>query len=257
MDINRVRESLQRPLATGFDLYERRPDNHQLILPIHHEDGDMVEIYLADSPKGEGYVRICDFGLTLMRLSYTYEISTETRQQLFDSILINSGVGQEEGNLYLDAPIDRLYESVLQFAGCAQKVCNLRYWTRGNTRTAFYEDLEACIISDLSDFTPVAKEYPIPGFPIGVDWSMAFGSVSFYLFGVHSNDKAKNVALALLEYRKEALTFISLVVHEEMQALGSREQIYLTRNADKQYPALADFRATSVSDIPRLAGVAV
>ena len=47
MDINRVRESLQRPLATGFDLYERRPDNHQLILPIHHEDGDMVEIYLA------------------------------------------------------------------------------------------------------------------------------------------------------------------------------------------------------------------
>lgn len=257
MDINRVTESLERPLSTGFALYERRPGSHQLILPIYHEDGDMVEVYLADSPKGEDFVRICDFGLTLMRLSYTYEISTSTRRQLFDSILINNGVDQDEGSLYLDAPIARLYEGVLQFAGCAQKVCNLRYWTRESTRTAFYEDLEECITTDLSDYSPAAKEYPIPGFPIGVDWSLTFGSTSFYLFGVHSDDKAKNVALALLEYRKESLTFISLIVHEEMQALGTREQIYLTRNADKQYPALADFRSTSVSDIFRLSGAVV
>ena len=77
----------------------------------------MVEIYLQDSPKGEGYIRICDFGLTLMRLSYTYEISTPTREQIFDSILINNGVGNEEGNLYLDAPLDKLSESILQFCG--------------------------------------------------------------------------------------------------------------------------------------------
>ena len=141
MNINSVRESLNSPLSAGFDLYERRPGNHQLILPIHHEDGDMVEIYLQDSPKGEGYVRICDFGLTLMRLSYTYDISTTTRQQIFDSILINNGVGNEEGNLYLDAPMDKLPESIFQFAGCAQKVCNMRYWSREITRSAFYEDL--------------------------------------------------------------------------------------------------------------------
>ena len=97
MNIHSVRESLNHPLTAGFDLYERRPGNHQLILPIHHEDGDMVEIYLADSPKGEEYVRICDYGLTLMRLSYTYEISTPTRQQIFDSILINNGISNEEG----------------------------------------------------------------------------------------------------------------------------------------------------------------
>ena len=165
MNINSVRESLNTPLSAGFDLYERRPGKHQLILPILHEDGDMVEIYLQDSPKGDGYVRICDYGLTLMRLSYTYEISTLTRQQIFDSILINNGVGNEEGNLYLDAPMDKLSESILQFAGCTQKICNMRYWSREITRSAFYDDLEDYITSDLATFSPGANQFPLSDFP--------------------------------------------------------------------------------------------
>lgn len=142
MNIESVRESLNSLLAAGFDLCERRPGKQQLILPVLHEDGDMVEIYLQDSPKGERYVRICDHGVTLMRLSYTYEISTPTRQRIFDSILVNNGVGNEEGNLYLDAPVDRLTEGIFRFAGCAQKVCNMRYWSREIIRSAFHDDLE-------------------------------------------------------------------------------------------------------------------
>ncbi len=256
MNINSVRKSLNTPLSAGFDLYERRPGKHQLILPILHEDGDMVDIYLQDSPKGEGYVRISDFGLTLMRLSYTYDISTDTRHRIFDSILINNGVGNEEGNLYLDAPLDKLSEGILQFAGCAQKVCNMRYWSREIIRSAFYDDLEAYITAEMKAFTPVANPFPLPELPISVDWSLTYRNASFYVFGVHSNDKAKNVAVALLEFKNASLLFISLVVHEDMEALGKKENIYLTRNADKQYPGLADFQQTSVSDISRLVGVA-
>ena len=35
----------------SFDLYEKRPGKYQLITPILHEDGDMMDIYLQDSPK--------------------------------------------------------------------------------------------------------------------------------------------------------------------------------------------------------------
>ena len=51
------------------------------------------------------------------------------------------------------------------------------------------------------------------------------------------------------------MLFTSLVVHEDMETLGKKERHFLTRNADKQYPVLADFRERSVQDIPRLAGV--
>ena len=136
MDIERIKASFMNPLTTGVDVYERRTGSFQLIVPILHEDGDMVEIYLQDSPRGDAYVRICDFGLTLMRLSYTFDVATAARQRVFDSILINNDIKNDNGNLYLDTALSRLSEGVLQFAGGVQKVCNMRYWRQGKRSVA-------------------------------------------------------------------------------------------------------------------------
>ena len=252
MDIESITRALQHGLA-GFDVYERRPGNYQLIVPICHEDGDMVDVYLQDSPNGADYARICDFGMTLMRLSYTFDVSTSTRQQLLDSILANNGVSNDDGNLYLDTPISRLYESMLQFVGCAQKVCNMRYWNREVIRSTFYDDLADYIASEMIAFSPMADQFPMSDYPISVDWQLTHNSRNFYVFGVGSNDKAKNVAISLLEFQKAPPPFISLVVHEDMEALGRKERLYLTRNADTQYPVLGDFREKGAEDIRRLA----
>ena len=143
MNLDQVRALLVCPPVSGFDFYERKTGVFQLILPILHEDGDMLEVFLQDSPRGAGYVRICDFGMALMRLSYTYDLDTPTRQDIFRSILHHSGVGNDDGSLYLDAPAEALYPSILQFAGCIQKVCNMRYWDRDAVRRAYYDDRQA------------------------------------------------------------------------------------------------------------------
>ncbi len=254
MDMANIKTSLAESQAIGFDLYERRSGKYQLIIPILHEDGDMVDIYLHDSPRGEGYIRISDFGMTLMRLSYTYDVNTDARQRIFDSILINNGVKNNDGSLYLDTSMNMLCESILQFAGCVQKVCNMRYWSREVVRGAFYEDLEKYVTTELTLFSPIADQTPIQESPIiSVDWSLTHNYRNFYLFGVLGNDKAKNVAIALLEIQKARIPFISLVVHEDMEELGRRERLYLTSNADRQYPTMNEFRDRAASDIGRLA----
>ncbi len=121
---------------SSFHVYERRPGKYQLTAPILHEDGDMVDIYFQESPKGANYVRICDFGMALQRLSYNYEINTSSKQKVFNSILLNNGIQEDDGNLYLDTPIDKIYEGVLQFAGCVQKVCSMDYWSKEQTKTS-------------------------------------------------------------------------------------------------------------------------
>ena len=254
MDTNAVKELLAATQAAGFDFYERRPGVFQLIIPILHEDGDMVDIYLQDSPKGDGYVRICDFGLALMRLSYTYDVNTPARQRIFDSILINNGVGNDTGNLYLDAPANAIYQSILQFAGCVQKVCNMSYWSRETVRSAFYDDLRSCVTTKLASYSPVPNLSPMGIDLISVDWGLTHRNSQFYLFGVMGNDKAKSAAISLLEFQKARLNYTSLIVHEDMDDLGRREQRHLTRNADKQYPSLADFEETAENDILRFAG---
>lgn len=113
MDSHKVSTLLNNIANRGYDYYERRPGYFQLIIPILHEDGDMVDIYLQESPHGSDYVRICDFGMTLMRLSYTYDINTDARQRIFDSILINNDVSNDRGNLYLDATVGGLNEGIL------------------------------------------------------------------------------------------------------------------------------------------------
>lgn len=256
MDVHSIKAALHHTLHAGVDVYERRPGAYQLILPIRHEDGDMVDVYLQDSPRGEGYVRICDYGLTLMRLSCTYTIDTDSRRRIFDGILINNDVGNDGGNLYLDTPPPMLSEGILQFAGCVQKICNMRFWSREVVRSAFYDDLGACMATGLARFSPIADVSPLPDYPATVDWSLSSNDRTFYVFGVRGNDKAKVVAIALLEFQKAGLPFISLVVHEDMEELGRKERLYLTRNADTQYPLLCDFTEKAAADIDRLAGVA-
>lgn len=257
MDINKAIDLLNNRAKTRFDVYERRQGKYQLIIPILHEDGDMLDIYLQNSPEGDNYIRICDFGMALMRLSYNYEINTNSRQKIFDSILINNGVKNDNGNLYLDASFEMLYENIMQFASCIQKVCNMRYWSREIIRSSFYEDLKDYTTTDLKEFVPRPDFAPIPDYEIiTVDWSLTYSNRNFYLFGVTSNDKAKNTAIALLEFKKEELPFISMVVHEDMKELGSKEFIYLTKNVDKQYPKLDDFQEDGESDIKRLANAA-
>ncbi len=257
MDVSRIRESLNRMGSGGLDLYERRAGDYQLILPILHEDGDMLEVYLQDSPMGEEYVRICDFGLALMRLSYTFNVDTPSRQRILDSILINNRVKSDDTSIYLDTHISALYEGVLQFAGCIQKVCNMRYWSRETVRTAFYDDLDEYVTTGLSQFSPVADRSPLEDYPIiSVDWTLTHNDRSLYVFGVRGDNKAKNVAISLLEFQKARLSYISLIVHENMEDLGTKESVYLTKNADRQYPILEDFREKAVDDIERIAGVA-
>ena len=53
-----------------------------------------------------------------------------TRLRIFDDILINNQVANDDGNLCLDVPVGTLYEGIMQFAGCVQKVCNMRYGAR-------------------------------------------------------------------------------------------------------------------------------
>ena len=254
MDLDAVRTVLKESRSASFDLYERRPGDYQLIIPICHEDGDMLEIYLNESPKGSEYVRICDFGLSLMRLSYTYDIRGDTRKRIFDSILFNNKVNYDEGNLYIDAPLNMLYESILQFAGCVQKVCNMRYWGKEIIRSEFYDDLNEFIFSGLASYSPEANvSSGLDSLP-HIDWSLSYKNQNFHIFGVKGDSKAKDVAVLLLEMQKAELNFISLVVHEDVENLGRKGSLYLTRNADKQYPNLGAFRDGADRDITRLVG---
>lgn len=57
-----------------IDFREKRPGIFKVLLPFFHEDGDMYDVFIEEI---NDYIRISDYGLTMMKLSYNFEFDTD------------------------------------------------------------------------------------------------------------------------------------------------------------------------------------
>ncbi len=78
---------------------ERRPGVVQVMAPLFHEDGDMVDIFLDEPRNGTNKLRVGDHGMTLMRLTYSYDLDTPNKQRIFNRILAENSIQEADGRL--------------------------------------------------------------------------------------------------------------------------------------------------------------
>jgi len=231
---------------------EKRPGILQLLAPLYHEDGDMVEIFLEESPEHPGKIRICDYGMTLMRLSYSYQINTPNKERIFRTILSENSLSENDGNIYIDLDPDKLYAGVLQFAQTVAKVCSMRHFGREVVRGLFYEMVAEYIETTLKPFCPKPKVVPLPERDdLEVDYSLTTGQKPIFLFAVKDVAKARLATICCLEFQKAGLSFRSVVVHEDFTALPKKDQSRLTSAVDKQFVDLDDFRSNGLKYLER------
>jgi Domain of unknown function DUF1828 len=231
---------------------ERRPGILQLIIPCYHEDGDMVEIFLEPSPEREGSIRICDYGMTLMRLSYSYELDTPRKEQILARILSENYLNEDDGNLYLDAKPDALYPAVLQFAQTVAKVANMRIYQKEVIRSLFYEMLREFVEKELKRYKPQPRQLPIPSREdLEVDYLFEVQPHPIFLFGVQGDAKARLVAIACLEFQRAKTGFKSFVVHEDFEDISRKDRKRITSAADKQFVSLDDFKQNAIEVFER------
>lgn len=235
-------EILKEQFNQRLQLVDKRPGIAQLIVPLFHEDGDMVDIFLEGL--GGDRVRICDYGMTLMRLSYEYEVDTPNKQRILAKILSENGLKEEDGNLYIETSPDRLYPAVMQFAQAVAKVGSMRNFKREIIASLFYELLDEFVMTQLQDFRPQKAVLPLPDRDdLEVDYRFPINGTSLYLFGVKDASKARLTTISCLEFIRHKLPFRSIVVHEDFDALPRKDRSRLTSACDKQFTSLDDFRS--------------
>ena len=200
---------------------ERRPGVLQVLAPLFHEDGDMVDIFLDEPVNGSGKVRIGDHGLTLMRLSYAYDLDTENKQRIFNRILSENRIQEQDGRLYIEAEPERLYPALLQF-----------------------EQLAEFVEEKLAGYNPRRNMMPIPDHDeYEVDYQFDIGPRPLFLFGVKDNDKARLATISCLEFQRRRIPFKGVMVHQDFEsAITKKDRTRITSASDKQFPSLDDFR---------------
>ena len=253
LNIDDLKKKIEADCKGQIKFHKKREGLYQVYLPVYYEDGDMVDIFLT-AIKGKSHsVCLTDCGTTYMKLTYSYEINTPAKEILFDKILAQNGVKEEGGQFFLESDIDQLFHSLMQFSGCQQKILNMRMWQRETIKSLFIQDLDEFMDSEMNEFSINKKVSPLPDSPVEVDYQIDHSGKRFYLFGVNNKDKARLSAIALLELQKAELNYIGLIVHEAMEQLTKKDQIHLTRNADKQFINLKNFQQTGVPFIKRCA----
>lgn len=238
-----IQEILKSELDRHISFRERRPGILQVVAPLYHEDGDMVDIFI-DLPKKSGEpIHFNDHGMTLMRLSYAYEIDTPTKQKVLNRILSENGVSELNGRLFLETTPERIYPALLQFAQTIAKVSNMQVFKREVVQSLFYEILHDFVSSNLATYRPQADYQPLPERDdLDVDWRFPLPMSDIYLYGVKDGSKARLVGLTCLEFQRKALPFRSVIIHEDFEnSMSKKDQRRITNVADKQFATLPDF----------------
>ncbi len=242
-------QHIKKDFNERFSIKQKRPGIFQLYLPIYHEDGDMIDLFIVS--KGNKY-SLCDYGLTLQRLSYAYDIDTENKESILQKIISENGLIEENGNICLDTSPATVYSDIMHITQSYAKIGSMRYFKREVVENLFYEILDEFIKNELKEFKPQDKVLPIPERDdLEADYSFSPNGHPVYLFGVKDVAKARLATISCLEYQRANLNFRGWVVNEDFETLPRKDRSRLTNTCDKQFTTLEDFKLSAKTFLER------
>lgn len=245
-----IQNDLRGAFGNNSGLEQIQKNVFRLYAPFFHEDGDMYSIYLET---GEAGVTIRDYGNTLMRVSYTFDVSTPKKQTVLRNI-VESNLGElDDGELLIHADPDRdkVMEAIYQYAQLVAKVSNIDILSRETVKSMFYDYLNDFVMSGLQNFRVERGFHPTNDRELEVDYMIQGGSRPIYLFGVNGDTKASRTVISCLTFQKKAIPFRSVIVHEDLNALTGFNRRQITNVSDKQFFTFPDFKEQGADYLAR------
>lgn len=224
---------------------------YQIKAPFFHEDGDMMDIYLEET--GDSF-RLCDYGTSLMRLSYTFDIDTDNKERIFHKILTSNGVASESGNIVLPSSYETFFNDLMQYQVAISKITNLDVLKREQVASLFMEQLSVFVSDVLGNtfhnikphYEPTSESYFV------VDYAILDNpNRPVYILGIKDNLQAARASALCLRLANLQTHHTSIAVHENQDSLSSRDRNALTNAVDKQYTSLLDFEQNGRNFISR------
>lgn len=239
--MDEILKNIKKNFNNQVSINQKRPDIYQLYLPIYHEDGDMIDLFIV--PKNNNEYLLCDYGLTLQRLAYSYDIDTENKETILQKIIFENSLSEEGGNISLTTNPDNVFTDIMHITQAYAKIGSMRYFKREVIESLFNEMLDEFIEKELQEFSPQAKVLPIPDRDdLEADYQFSPNGHPVYLFGVKDVSKARLATISCLEYQKASINFRGWVVNEDFEKLPRKDRSRLTNTCDKQFTSLEEFK---------------
>lgn len=248
MDLIRI---LKKNLNDSFDIIEKKENLYQVFAPFYHSDGDMIDIFIKVNNKNNS-LTVCDCGLTLMRLSYDYDIDTDRKKNILKRILNENNVKNNGDNLTIYTEPQFLFQNILSMTQTINKISTMSFYQRDVISSLFYEQVNDFVVTHLQNFNPKKNYSPLPDREeLTVDYYFPSEKKPIYLFTVKGPDRAKNAVISMLSFQKENIPFTGAVVYDNFGNLTNKDQKLIMSAADKQFYDILDFKKNVSNFISR------
>lgn len=238
-------------LNENIRLSEKRANILQVHLPFFHEDGDMYDIFIepTENPKK---VKVSDYGMTLMRLSYTFEVDTPTRERILNRIVYSNHFELLDGIVFIVVEIEKVYRAIMLLSQIIGKISNMKLFQRETIQSLFFEQLDIFVDENLSIYHPDKLYYPIPdSTEYEVNYCFNHRERPLYLFAVNNPSNAKLATISCLKFLTEKIKFKSIIVLENLDSVSKKDLNRLLSVSDKNFPSLSDFKENALSFFER------
>lgn len=244
MKMEKILNTISKEFNNHVSAKSKRPGIMQLYLPLYHEDGDMIDIFLTETK--EGVYKLSDYGMTLQRLAYTYDIDTEHKEKVLQKIITENKLLDDNGSIGLLTTPETVFGDIMHLTSAYSKIGSMGYFKREVVENLFYEILDEFIFTELQMFKPEKGIYPIPERnDLLVDYKFSPNGHPIYLLGVKDSTQAKLATISCLEFQKANLNYRGWVVNEDFNKLPKNDRTRLTSACDKQFPTIEDFKQSA------------
>lgn len=251
MIINELQDLLKKSFYKHFFIEKKRENIYQVFLPLFYPDGDMIELFIQTDHTKK--LTICDYGLTFMHLSYDIDIENIDKKAMFKTILLETGVSYNDGNIFIVTTPEDLYISIMQISQAIERIYDLRNYRHKKTNTHFLENLTEHVNNNLSMYKPQQNYIPIADMPdMSVDYRLTIGPKNIFLYGIQSDIKALSSLVSILSFRTVGLGFTSVVVYDDYSKLSLINQKKVMNATDKQFSDVSSFKKDGLTFLERI-----
>lgn len=238
--MEQIEHDLCKAFCTNFTINQTDHGGLFVSTPFSFQDGDAFSFYIDKIQTGG--IRISDKGATMMHLSYEYDVDKFTegnRGKIFDQILAESGVKNDNGNIYIDTYNANIATAIITLGQTLTRILDLSFLNRTQVENTFMEDLEKELLQIagenlITNYKPDIENAEIyqPDFCIKRD------NFPLLIWGISNSSKAKLATIIIQHLQQLQFKFRSLVVYQNMGSIPQKDFIRLTNAANDQISSL-------------------
>lgn len=233
-------EKLKSSYNNLIDFEKVNANMYRVIASFYHEDGDAMETFVKEI---DDKLYITDYGMSLMKLSYLFDLDTDSKKDVLNNIILYNDLENKEGELIKETSLKTFCEDLNQFYLAIAKVTNMEILSKNLITSMFNEILDDYFEKQIKTKYDFVKNFkPLPESEITIDYKIEVKGlkIPLFVFPIKTSIQAVRMAYDCAEMKGKVKS-VNLAVCEDMSKIDKKDFRRMNAQSLKCYSDFKEF----------------